>query len=50
VQSGCAAANTYCGTGITGINGGTLSQYVNAGDATLRGFEVLGGWQGGVCR
>jgi hypothetical protein len=46
VQSGCAAANTYCGTGITGINGGTLSQYVNAGDATLRGFEVLGGWQG----
>lgn len=47
VQSGCSAANTYCGTGITGINGGTLSQYVNAGDATLRGFEVLGGWQGG---
>lgn len=47
VQSGCAAANAYCGTGITGINGGSLSQYVNAGDAILRGFEVLGGWQAG---
>lgn len=45
VQSGCAAANAYCGTGIAGINGGTLSQYVNAGDAVLRGFEVLAGWQ-----
>jgi len=47
VQSGCTAANAYCGTGITGINGGSLSQYVNAGDAVLRGFEVLGGWQAG---
>ncbi|HWU02250.1 MAG TPA: TonB-dependent receptor, partial [Novosphingobium sp.] len=47
VQSGCAAANNYCGTGISGINNGTLSQYVNAGDAVLRGFEVLGGWSRG---
>jgi outer membrane receptor protein involved in Fe transport len=44
VQSGCAAANSYCGTGIVGISGGSLRQYVNAGDATLRGVEVLGDW------
>ncbi len=44
VQSGCAVANNYCGTGISGINTGNLSQYVNAGNATLRGFEVLGAW------
>jgi outer membrane receptor protein involved in Fe transport len=47
VQSGCSAANTYCGTGIAGINGGSVSQYVNAGDAVLRGFEVLGSWSQG---
>ncbi|MDE2403702.1 MAG: TonB-dependent receptor [Sphingomonadales bacterium] len=47
VQSGCAAANNYCGTGIVGINGGRLNQYVNAGDAVLRGFEVLGSWRRG---
>lgn len=45
VQTGCASANNYCGTGISGLNGGTLSQYVNAGDAVLRGFEVLGAWK-----
>lgn len=45
VQTGCTSANNYCGTGISGLNGGTLSQYVNAGDAVLRGFEVLGAWK-----
>jgi outer membrane receptor protein involved in Fe transport len=44
VQSGCSAANNYCGTGIIGIAGGSLRQYVNAGDATLKGFEILGDW------
>ena len=44
VQSGCAASNNYCGTGIIGIAGGSLRQYVNAGDATLKGFEILGDW------
>jgi hypothetical protein len=47
VQSGCAAANNYCGTGIAGINGGSLSQYVNAGDAVLRGLSA-GGHGGGA--
>jgi outer membrane receptor protein involved in Fe transport len=44
VQSGCAAANNYCGTNITGISGGSLRQYVNAGNATLKGGELLGSW------
>jgi outer membrane receptor protein involved in Fe transport len=43
VQTGCAAANNYCNTGVTSAN--TLKQYVNGGDATLRGFEVLGTWR-----
>ena len=45
VQSGCAVGNNYCGTGIATINGGSLRQYVNAGDAVFRGFEVLGDWR-----
>lgn len=45
VESGCALANNYCGTGIAGIAGGTLRQYVNAGNATLKGFEIIGGWK-----
>jgi outer membrane receptor protein involved in Fe transport len=45
VQSGCAAANNYCGTGIVAIAGGALRQYVNAGSATLKGMEILGDWQ-----
>jgi outer membrane receptor protein involved in Fe transport len=45
VQSGCAAANNYCGTGIVAIAGGALRQYVNAGSATLKGMELLGDWQ-----
>ena len=44
VQSGCAAGNNYCGTGIVGILGGSLHQYVNAGNATLKGAELLGDW------
>lgn len=44
VQSGCAVANNYCGTGIAGIAGGSLRQYVNAGNATLKGAELLGDW------
>lgn len=44
VQSGCAVANTYCGTGIAGIAGGSLRQYVNAGNATFKGGELLGSW------
>lgn len=44
VQSGCAVGNNYCGTGIIGIAGGSLRQYVNAGNATLKGFELLGDW------
>jgi outer membrane receptor protein involved in Fe transport len=44
VQSGCATANNYCGTGIAGIAGGSLRQYVNAGNATLKGAELLGDW------
>ena len=45
VQSGCAAANSYCGTGIATISGGSLRQYVNAGNAVFRGVEVIGGWR-----
>lgn len=45
VQTGCAAGNNYCGTGITTINGGNLKQYVNAGNAVFRGFELIGNWQ-----
>jgi outer membrane receptor protein involved in Fe transport len=45
VQSGCAAGNNYCGTGISTINGGTLRQYVNAGNAVFKGVELLGQWQ-----
>ena len=45
VQTGCASGNNYCGTGISGLNGGTLNQYVNAGNAVFRGFEVLGAWK-----
>ncbi|HUO23850.1 MAG TPA: TonB-dependent receptor [Caulobacteraceae bacterium] len=45
VQSGCAAVNGYCGTAIAGIAGGSLRQYVNAGDAVLQGFELLGSWK-----
>lgn len=44
VQSGCAVANNFCGTGIVGITGGSLRQYVNAGNATLKGAELLGDW------
>jgi outer membrane receptor protein involved in Fe transport len=44
VQSGCAADNNYCGTAIAGIAGGSLRQYVNAGDATLKGGELIGDW------
>jgi outer membrane receptor protein involved in Fe transport len=58
VQSGCALANNYCGTSIAGINGGSLRQYVNAGNATMKGGELMGSWQvldgvslrGGVAR
>lgn len=42
--SGCAEADAFCGTGIAAIAGGSLRQYVNAGDAVLRGFEVIGNW------
>jgi outer membrane receptor protein involved in Fe transport len=45
VQSGCAMANGYCGTGIAAIATGSLRQYVNAGDAVLQGFELLGSWK-----
>lgn len=45
VESGCALANNYCGTGIVAINGGSLHQYVNAGNATLKGAELLGSWK-----
>jgi outer membrane receptor protein involved in Fe transport len=45
VQSGCASANNYCGTGIATIAGGSLRQYVNAGNAVFSGVEVLGGWK-----
>lgn len=45
VQSGCALANDYCGTGIAALSGGTLHQYVNAGDAVLKGLEFLGSWR-----
>jgi outer membrane receptor protein involved in Fe transport len=45
VQSGCAAGNNYCGTNISTISGGSLRQYVNAGNAVLSGIEVLGGWK-----
>jgi outer membrane receptor protein involved in Fe transport len=44
VQSGCAAGNNFCGTGITAIGGGQLRQYVNAGNATLKGAELMGDW------
>ena len=43
VQTGCAAANNYCGTGVSAAT--SLRQYVNAGTATLRGFELLGDWR-----
>jgi outer membrane receptor protein involved in Fe transport len=45
VQSGCAAGNNYCGTGITAISGGSLRQYVNAGNAQLSGYEVIAAWR-----
>ncbi len=45
VENGCALANNYCGTGITAIAGGSLRQYVNAGNATLKGGELLGSWK-----
>ena len=45
VQNNCALANNYCGTGITAIAGGSLHQYVNAGNATLKGGELLGTWK-----
>ena len=45
VQSGCSTANSYCGTNISTISGGSLHQYVNAGDASLRGYELMGDWQ-----
>ncbi|HUO01971.1 MAG TPA: TonB-dependent receptor [Rhizomicrobium sp.] len=44
VENNCALANNYCGTGITAIAGGSLHQYVNAGNATLKGGELLGSW------
>lgn len=43
VQTGCSAANAYCGTAVAAAS--TLKQYVNAGDAVLKGFEVLGHWR-----
>ncbi|MBV8620499.1 MAG: TonB-dependent receptor [Curvibacter sp.] len=43
VQTGCGAANNYCNTGVTAAS--ALKQYVNAGNATLRGFELLGNWR-----
>lgn len=45
VENNCALANNYCGTGITAIAGGSLHQYVNAGNATLKGGELLGSWK-----
>jgi outer membrane receptor protein involved in Fe transport len=42
-KAGCSAANAYCGTSVTAAS--TLKQYVNAGDAVLKGFEVLGTWR-----
>lgn len=45
VENACAAANNYCGTGIVAIAGGFLHQYVNAGNATLKGGELLGSWK-----
>ena len=37
VENACALANNYCGTGITAIAGGSLHQYVNAGNADPQG-------------
>jgi outer membrane receptor protein involved in Fe transport len=45
VENGCALANNYCGTAITALAGGSLHQYVNAGNATLKGGELLGSWK-----
>lgn len=45
VQTNCNAGNNFCGTGINAINAGTVKQYVNAGDAVFRGYELLGNWQ-----
>lgn len=45
VASGCSAGDDYCGTGIATIAGGSLRQYVNAGDAVLEGVEVIGAWK-----
>jgi outer membrane receptor protein involved in Fe transport len=45
VQSGCALANAYCGTNISTISGGSLRQYVNAGDAVFSGVELIGSWR-----
>jgi len=42
VQTGCASGNNYCGTGVSSAT--TIKQYVNAGDATMSGFEILGNW------
>lgn len=43
VQTGCAAGNNYCGTGVTSAT--ALKQYVNAGNANLQGYELSGSWR-----
>lgn len=40
MQNGCM---DNCGTDINGIT--SLRQYINAGDAEMQGFELMGGWQ-----
>jgi outer membrane receptor protein involved in Fe transport len=42
-QAGCSATNNFCSTGVTAA--GALKQYVNAGDAVLKGFELSGRWR-----
>ena len=43
VAKDCSAANNYCQTGVSSAQ--KISQYINAGDAKMQGFELLANWQ-----
>lgn len=43
VKRGCSASNNYCDTGVSSAQ--TISQYINAGNAKMQGFELIANWQ-----
>ncbi len=43
VNSNCSSANNYCQTNVSSAQ--TIKQYINAGNATMQGFELMSNWQ-----